>query len=64
LTAKWLSVAARSTKGVKIPAAKAMATKSLVNVGSFRSCRAAVIVLGDDSMIRGESFVAILTPSA
>jgi hypothetical protein len=28
-------------------------------VGGFRSCRAAVIVLGDDSMIRDRSFVAI-----
>jgi hypothetical protein len=64
LTAKWLSVAARSTTGVKIPAAKAMTTKSLGNLGGFRSCRAAVIVLGDDSMIRDKSFVAILARSA
>jgi hypothetical protein len=41
-----------------------MATKSLGDAGGFRSCRAAVIVLGDDSMIRDESFIAILAPSA
>jgi len=57
LTASWLSVAALASengakKGAKIPAPKTMAMvkprNNRGNMAGFRSCRAAVIVLGND----------------
>src|SRR5262249_54137598 len=47
----WLSVAARSAQSAKIPTPQRLRLR-LNNMGGFHSCRAAVIVLGDDKTIR------------